>query len=79
MVLPDKYTSLESSLLYCGALILKALGSKSLTIERVWNKFSRLFKGASYEKFIDSLLVIYMLGYVECNDKGEIFNENFNA
>ena len=82
MILPDKYISIEQSYIGLSAFILKIIGSKHYTLEKLWSKFNKnlTFKNKpSYQKFLNVLNFMYAAEMINYNEGGEIFNENFRT
>ena len=68
MILPDKNLLLSSSLLGTGANLLTKLKSPQ-TVSSLWEKFRKNGDITSYEKYILSLDLLYLLGLIDL-DKG---------
>ncbi|MBU5308764.1 hypothetical protein KQI18_13435 [Clostridioides mangenotii] len=86
MILPNKYLSLSESFLGLGGLILETLNNKSLTIDKLWNKFNKKYVNTkkinnppTYQKFIYVLEFMYLCEMISYNKKGEILNENIKS
>lgn len=86
MILPDKYVTLSESFIGLSALLLDTLGSKSMTVDKLWNKFNdkyvkskQIVNIATYQKYIYVLEFMYIAKMINYNDKGEMFNENFKS
>lgn len=83
MILPNKYVTLTESFLGLSALILDTLGKKALTIDALWNGFTRKYINSkkiknppTYQKYIYVIEFMYLTNMISYSDKGEIFNEN---
>lgn len=83
MILPDKYLIPSQSLIGIGAFILDILKDKEMTLDELWDKFNKKYGNKkiiktmpSMMRFIYSLEILYILNYIDYNDKGEIYNEN---
>lgn len=63
MIMPDKNIRLEYSLLNCGATILASLGERD-TLSSLWERARLSESLASYEKFILTLDLLFMLGAI---------------
>ena len=87
MVLPDKYISIEQSLIGLAALVLDVIGQDEIAIENLWTKFSekyfensktKLSHQPSFQKFMMTLNFMYATDMIACDtEKGVLFNENF--
>jgi hypothetical protein len=67
MILPDKNLLLSSSLLGMGAELLTKFNS-SHTVSSLWEKTRKSGKINSYEKFILTLDLLYLLDLVKLQD-----------
>jgi hypothetical protein len=67
MILPDKNLLLSSSLLGTGANLLTKLKSPQ-TISSLWEKFRKNGEIKSYEKYIISLDLLYLLGLIDLDE-----------
>lgn len=77
MILPDKYTKIEDSMIYQSSLILtKILKNKKMTLDTLWKKYHKLCHDYSYIYFICLIEFMYISNMINYNDRSEIFNEN---
>ncbi len=77
MILPDKYTSFEDSIIYQSSLILsKILKTKMMTFDMLWRKYHKLCPHYSYVYFIFLLEFMFIANMISYNGRGEIYNEN---
>ncbi|HDO9121663.1 ABC-three component system middle component 6 [Clostridioides difficile] len=86
MILPNKYVTLTESFFGLSGLILDILSEKKFTIDKLWNKFKKVYIDSNkintpptYQKFIYVLEFMYLCSMISYNDKGEILNENIKA
>lgn len=86
MVLPDKYVTLSESFIGLSALLLEILENKQMTIDELWNKFSKkyvetqkIYSAPTYQKYIYVLEFMYMVQMINYNEEGEIYNENYKS
>lgn len=86
MILPNKYVPLTESYIVISALILEAIGKKTLTVDVIWNIFrkkyvdtKRMNSNPTYQKFIQVLEFMYMTNMINYTLKGEVFNENIKS
>ncbi|MBC2855457.1 hypothetical protein H3N56_02975 [Cetobacterium sp. 2A] len=84
MILPDKYITPSESLIGIGAFLLDVIGKKYMTIDKLWSSFNKKYIGSkivkyppTFNKFLYTLEVMYLMGCINYNEKGEVFNENF--
>ena len=59
MILPDKYVTLTESFIGLSALILDTLNNKEMTVDKLWNNFSKKYISSNmikitptYQKYI---------------------------
>jgi hypothetical protein len=67
MILPDKNILLSQSLLGLGALLLGKLNSPQ-TVSSLWENARKYGDINSYEKYILTLDLLYLLGLIEFKD-----------
>lgn len=67
MILPDKNTTLSTSLLGVGAMILKDLQSPH-TVSSLWDKASKQTKLITFEKFCLVLDFLYSVNLIRYSD-----------
>lgn len=85
MILPNKYVSNSESLIGLGALILNVIGKKSMPLDKLWKVFEKKYvteklnNPPTYQKFILTLNLMFMVGMIEYTDEGEIYNENLKS
>ena len=89
MVLPDKYISIEQSLIGLSALILDVVGQDEITVEKLWIKFSKKYSKnsktklshqPSFQKFMMTLNFMYATNMIGCDmEKEVLFNENLKS
>ncbi|MBP3610277.1 MAG: hypothetical protein J6J42_08080 [Lachnospiraceae bacterium] len=86
MVLPDKYVTLSESLIGISALLLDILGNQHMTIDKLWNRFESVYiknrkinSVPTYQKYIYVLEFMYISRMIDYNEKGEVYNENFES
>ncbi len=83
MILPNKYITITESFIGLSALILNTMGSKKMTIENLWQTFSKKYieknklnTPPTFQKYMYVLEFMYLTNMVDYNEQGEIFNEN---
>lgn len=80
MILPTKHIPVQNSLLFIGGEVLSLLG-KPKTISRIWQEISKKRNSTegrshlSYEWFILSVDLLYLLGAVELNN-GKLYKRS---
>ena len=67
MILPDKHTPLERSLLAVGALLLGHLG-RPLTVNRLWERVRDDPVVRSYDAFMLTVAFLYSVGALDERD-----------
>lgn len=80
MILPSKHIKLSESLIGLGAFVVSIV-KKPLTIDECWKQLNedyintgKLKKHHSFDNFILTVDLLYMIGVIEMNSKGEIYN-----
>ena len=76
MILPTKHIRISESLIGLGGFLLKLL-NEPLTIDKLWIKFSkynneRLPAYHNFDNLVLSLNLLFIMGIIEINDKGEV-------
>lgn len=85
MILPNKYLTLEESLLGLSGLILQCLGRKRWKIDILWANFQKKYNQKlgnafpTFTKFVYALDFMYIANMITYNCDGEIYNENLTA
>lgn len=77
MILPSKGVPASKALITVGGSVLDILADSSLTVSGLWRQYSeahRLPEGSpiSYDWFVLSLDLLYLLGAIELTDLGLI-------
>jgi len=67
MILPTKHISPENSLLGVSALVLKNL-NKPRTITSLWEDVRKLTQVGTYQRFILSLDLLYLMEVIELEE-----------
>lgn len=80
MILPSKHIRLSESYIGLGAFLVKLL-ENPITLDECWTKFKKEYietkiikKHQSIDNIILTLELLYCIGIVDINDKGEIYN-----
>ncbi|WP_057763325.1 ABC-three component system middle component 6 [Cytobacillus praedii] len=85
MILPNKYVSNSESLIGLSALILSVIGKKTIHLDKLWKMFEKKYineklnNPPTYQKFILTLNLMFMVGMIEYTEEGEIYNENIKS
>ena len=86
MILPNKYVPISDSIIGISALILEILGNNNMTIDELWEKFNNNIKQnkkikntPSYNKFVLSIIFMYITNMINYSKKGVIYNENIKS
>lgn len=67
MILPDKYISVDNSLLGVGAIIIKYL-NQPRTVTSLWSDLSKISEVSTFERFVLGLNLLYMIGAIELKE-----------
>lgn len=67
MIIPTKHEKLDESILVLGSIVLKALRTKDYLLEDLYNKVLTK-KYISIDKFLDSILTLWLLDMVSVNN-----------
>ncbi|WP_069997797.1 ABC-three component system middle component 6 [Cellulosilyticum sp. I15G10I2] len=85
MIMPSKHMQLSASLIGLGAFILKILDTP-LTVDECWNRLNKEYiergiikKKHSFDNFILTVDLLYMIGAVNLSSGGEIYNVHKTA
>lgn len=79
MILPKKHISMSASLMGLGAIVLKIITETPLTIDGCWETLNKKYidqglikKKHSFDNLILTIDLLYMLGVIKLNKKGEL-------
>ena len=80
MIMPSKHIELSESLIGLGAFVVSII-EKPITIDECWNILNKKFietkiirKRHSFDTLVLTIDMLYMLGLIEINEKGELYN-----
>ncbi len=76
MILPNNYLTLEKSLFGLGALIIKGLSVNKKIPEKLWREVKKNEIFEDYNQYVYTLNYLYIIGIIDYNEEGELFNEN---
>jgi hypothetical protein len=85
MILPSKHIRISESLLGLGGYLLKYLGNEPQSIDQLWFKVSKQnnakksFSYHSFDNLILSLNYLYIIGAIDINTEGLIYNASNQA
>lgn len=85
MILPTKHIKISESLLGLGGYILKYIGAEPQSIDNIWFKLNKQnnskkpFAYHGFDNLILSLNYLYIIGAININKLGLIYNENIKA
>lgn len=83
MILPDKNTPYEKSIIYYSDLILEMLYTikDEKNIETIWYIFHKKYEDINFASFYDSVMLLFMLNLIKLNEKEEleIIQKNKNS
>lgn len=65
MILPSKYTHAEDSLIGQSATILAFRRGTTSTVSDEWVTFSRQFPDTPFDRFLEALTLLFMVGVVD--------------
>lgn len=71
MIFPNKYINYENSYIGIAEEILKVLSNiknKKITIEKLWNKFSKEHDNVTFLKFYYALILLLTIGLINKKD-----------
>ncbi|MDK0737912.1 hypothetical protein P5E70_04570 [Clostridium perfringens] len=79
MILPSKHVKLSESLIGLGAFIIELLNNEPMSLEDSWERFNKEYidteiirKKHNIDTYIDAIMLLYMVGAIEINDKEEL-------
>ena len=64
MIVPDKYTTIEGSLIGLGAQLAQLLETPA-SVSTLWTRFKRLEPGETFERYVAALDVLYAGGLID--------------
>lgn len=67
MIMPNKYVQEDDALIGAGAIILSRLASEQ-TLSELWDNLKKSTTINTFERFILTLDLLYLLGMVEFKD-----------
>ncbi|WP_142413104.1 ABC-three component system middle component 6 [Hathewaya massiliensis] len=83
MILPSKHIKISGSYLGLGALIISILKMPQ-TVDQCWQNYNSTYvyskeiqKKHSFDNFILAIELLYILGVVDINNKGELYNVHY--
>ena len=85
MIAPSKHIRISESLLGLGAYLLKYMSEGPQTIDQLWFKVNkqniskRSFAYHGFDNVILALNYLYIIGAVDINQEGEIYNAAIRA
>lgn len=71
MIMPNKYLKEEDTLLGSSAIIFDNL-NETQTLSELWDKVKQYDAVYNFERFILSLDILYLLGFIDFNGKSII-------
>lgn len=81
MLIPKKHIRIGESLIGLAAYILNILGNNKKDIYELWldfkkiNNSEKLLFNHSYDKYLLAIDFLYIIGAIEVDNEGRIFNE----
>jgi len=78
MILPTKHIRISESLIGLGGYLIKLL-NEPMTVDELWFKFDKVNNNKfpayhDFDNMILSLNLLYLLGIIDLNEKGELYN-----
>jgi len=84
MILPSKHIRFASSLLGLGAILLELLQNEYLTVDELWDLYSRVDNTQdkfpahhSFDNLILTLNLLHLIGAIDINHQGEVYNATY--
>ena len=75
MIIPNKYIKPYESIMYLSTIVLDKLENKKYTVVDLWLKVKK-DSSITYNKFLQILMYLNIIGAINYTKKGEIYNEN---
>ena len=75
MIIPNKYIKPSESIMYLSTIIIKQIGNKKYNVVDLWLEI-KANNNITYNKYLQILIYLNIIGAINYNKKGEIYNEN---
>lgn len=78
MIIPNKYIRPSESIMYLSTIIIKHIGNKKYDVVDLWLEI-KANSNITYSKYLQILIYLNIIGAINYNKKGEIYNENITS
>lgn len=78
MIIPNKYIKPSESIMYLSTIIIEKIGNKKYDVVDLWLEIKKN-SNITYNKFLQILIYLNIIGAINYNKKGEIYNENITS
>ena len=78
MIIPNKYIKPSESIMYLSTIIIKQIGNKKYNVVDLWLEI-KASNNITYNKYLQILIYLNIIGAINYNKKGEIYNENIRS
>ncbi len=78
MIIPNKYIKPSESIMYLSTIIIKQIGNKKYNVVDLWLEI-KANNNITYNKYLQILIYLNIIGAINYNKKGEIYNENIRS
>lgn len=78
MIIPNKYIRPSESIMYLSTIIIKQIGNKKYNVVDLWLEI-KANNNITYNKYLQILIYLNIIGAINYNKKGEIYNENIRS
>lgn len=78
MIIPNKYIKPSESIIYLSTIIIKQIGNKKYNVVDLWLEV-KANSNITYNKYLQILIYLNIVGAINYNEKGEIYNENITS
>ena len=78
MIIPNKYIKPSESIMYLSTIIIKQIGNKKYNVVDLWLEI-KANNNITYNKYLQILIYLNIIGAINYNKKGEIYNETIRS
>jgi hypothetical protein len=78
LIIPNKYIKPSESIMYLSTIIIKQIGNKKYNVVDLWLEI-KANNNITYNKYLQILIYLNIIGAINYNKKGEIYNENIRS
>lgn len=79
MIIPNKYIKPSESIMYLSTIIINQIGNKKYNVVDLWLEIKANNNNITYNKYLQILIYLNIIGAINYNKKGEIYNENIKS